>query len=59
MIQAEYIKTGICMGCGTRGCLMIRAQAFIDGLRQASSIRLCINCVVEAMVAADRAQGAR
>ena len=47
MIQAEYIKTGICEGCGIRGCLLIRAEAFIDGLRQADSIRLCLKCVNE------------
>ena len=48
MIQAEYVKTGICNGCGVVGCLLIRAD--IPGMNQASSIRLCQRCFQEAKV---------
>ena len=48
MIQAQYLKTANCEGCGRIGCLLIRFDAMISGLRNAHSIKLCINCLQNA-----------
>ena len=48
MIQVQYLKQANCEGCGRVGCLLVRVDAMINGLRNAHSIKLCVNCLREA-----------
>jgi len=56
MIQAEYVKTALCNGCGVVGCLLIRAgyRGYYQKGERAASIRLCHKCFGEAAVEVGR-----